>query len=90
MFPNTYFLLSNNTPHDAIAQMVSQFKEVWKKELKLHAISRKQSVHEIVTVASIVETEAKKKEERPIIASVIYNRREKDAAGDGLDHCLCF
>ena len=35
------------------------------------------SVREIVTIASLVETEAKLKEERPLIASVIYNRLQR-------------
>ncbi|HEY9684821.1 MAG TPA: endolytic transglycosylase MltG [Oculatellaceae cyanobacterium] len=77
MFPNTYFLLSNNTPKDVIAQMTTQFKDVWQKELKPLFAVQSMSVHDIVTIASIVETEAKKKEERPIIASVIYNRLSK-------------
>ena len=77
LFPSTYFLLSNNTAGDVIGQMVTHFKEVWQKELLPLAKQQTRSVHEIVTIASIVETEAKKKEERPIIASVIYNRMEK-------------
>jgi UPF0755 protein len=36
------------------------------------------SPHEIVTTASIIETEAKLAEERPVVASVIYNRLRKD------------
>jgi len=36
------------------------------------------TTRQIVTTASIIETEAKLDEERPIVASVIYNRLEKD------------
>jgi UPF0755 protein len=36
------------------------------------------SPREIVTMASIIETEAKLNEERPIVASVIYNRLQKN------------
>jgi UPF0755 protein len=74
MFPNTYFLLTNNTARDVLNQMVSQFKDTWQKELKPLASGQNLSVHDIVTIASIVETEAKKKEERAVIASVVYNR----------------
>ena len=77
MFPSTYFLLSNNAPKDVIEQMTAQFKDVWQKELKTLFAAQSMSVHDIVTIASIVETEAKKKEERPVIASVIYNRLAK-------------
>ena len=74
MFPSTYFLLSNNTPKDVLSQMVSQFKDTWQKQLQPLASGQSLSVHDVVTIASIVETEAKKKEERAVIASVIYNR----------------
>jgi UPF0755 protein len=77
MFPNTYFLLSNYSAKDVIDKMTTQFKDVWQKELKTLFAAQSMSVHEIVTIASIVETEAKKKEERPVIASVIYNRLSK-------------
>ena len=74
MFPSTYFLLSKDNAQDVLNQMVSQFKETWQKELQPLTTGQSLSVHDIVTMASIVETEAKKKEERPIIASVIFNR----------------
>lgn len=74
MFPSTYFLLSNNTARDVLNQMTTQFKGKWQKELAPLARRQGLSVHDIVTIASIVETEAKKKEERAVIASVIYNR----------------
>jgi UPF0755 protein len=74
LFPSTYFLLSNNTAKDVLTQMVSQFKDTWQKELKPLAAGQNLAMHDIVTIASIVETEAKKKEERAVIASVIYNR----------------
>ncbi len=49
------------------------------------------SPREVVTIASLVETEAKLSEERPLIASVIYNRLQKDMAlaVDSTCH-LCF
>ena len=35
------------------------------------------SAREMVTIASLIETEAKLNEERPLVASVIYNRLQK-------------
>ena len=74
IFPETYFVLSNSKPAEIIGEAVSQFKRNWKKELEPLARAQEASAHAIVIVASIIETEAKLKEERPIIASVIYNR----------------
>jgi len=77
MFPSTYFLLSNSLAEDVLAQAVKEFRAEWKRELEPLFKLQSRSLHEIVVIASIVETEAKKKEERPIIASVIYNRLDK-------------
>ena len=53
--------------------MVEQFQQVW-AELAPHAAARGLSLHEVVTLASIVEKETGAAEERPRIASVFANR----------------
>jgi UPF0755 protein len=58
--------------------MVKRFRSVWKPEWSVQAATMKMSPRQIVTVASIVETEAKLSSERPLVASVIYNRLEKN------------
>jgi UPF0755 protein len=78
LFPDTYFVYSTNTAQDLIEQMVSQFHSVWTAKLASAAKAAGKSAHEVVTVASIIETEAKLPEERPIVASVIYNRLKKN------------
>jgi UPF0755 protein len=91
MFPSTYLLLSNDTPETVVAQMVAQFKTIWKQELLPIALNHREklNIHKIVTIASIIETEAKKKEERPLIASVIYNRLHKNMPL-GMDSTLVY
>jgi UPF0755 protein len=74
MFPDTYFVQSTTTAKELLENSVEHFHEVWKKELAALANSSKQSAHEVVTVASIIETEAKLPSERPVVSSVIYNR----------------
>jgi len=78
LFPDTYFVYSTNNAQEMIEQMVSQFHTVWQAKLSAAAKAAKRSVHEVVTVASIIETEARLPEERPIVASVIYNRLKKN------------
>src|SRR5688572_9686925 len=57
--------------------MVKRFRGVWKPEWSDRARSLNMSPREIVTTASLIETEAKLAEERPLVASVIYNRLQK-------------
>src|SRR4030095_3624590 len=58
--------------------MVKQFLNVWKPDWSNAARRLNLSPREIVTVASIIETEAKLSEERAFVASVIYTRLQRD------------
>jgi len=78
LFPSTYSLPRETTPKQIIKIMVDQFKKVWKAEWNVQAQALGKSPREIVTIASLIETESKKEDERPIVASVIYNRLNKN------------
>lgn len=74
MFPDTYAVHSTTSAQDVIDASVKRFHEVWGEKLATPAKERGLSAHQVVTIASIIETEAKLQKERPIVASVIYNR----------------
>jgi len=78
LFPDTYEFSPETTPADLIEMMVKRFRSVWKPGWTERARSLGFTPREIVTTASIIETEAKLADERPIVASVIYNRLKKD------------
>jgi UPF0755 protein len=78
LFPDTYEFAPDTTAAQLIEMMVKRFRNVWKPEWADRARSLNMSTREIVTTASIIETEAKLDEERPMVASVIYNRLRKD------------
>jgi UPF0755 protein len=78
LFPDTYEFPPETTPADLIEMMVKRFRNVWKPDWTDRARSLGFTPREIVTTASIIETEAKLADERPIVASVIYNRLTKD------------
>lgn len=80
MYPSTYDLAPEATTEKIIATMVNQFRKVWKPEWTEKARSMGRTPHEIVTIASLVETESAVPAERPIVASVIYNRLNKRIA----------
>jgi len=77
LFPDTYEFPPETTPAQLIEMMVKRFRDVWKPEWTDRARSLNFSPRQIVTTASIIETEAKLDEERPVVASVIYNRLQK-------------
>ena len=78
LFPDTYEFAPETTGAELIEMMVKRFRGVWKPDWLERARSLNYSPREIVTTASIIETEAKLDEERALVASVIYNRLEKN------------
>ena len=77
MYPNSYYFPRSVTTHAIIRKMVGEFKKVWKPEYADRAFKLKLTPYQIITIASLIETESRLNEERPIIASVIYNRLNK-------------
>ena len=78
LFPDTYEFSPETTADGLIEMMVKRFRSVWKPDWTERARSLNLSPREIVTAASIIETEAKLDDERPLVASVIYNRLQKN------------
>ena len=73
LYPDTYSFPPDTTAPRMVAAMVQRFRQVW-AGLAPGAGAQGKAVREVVTVASLIETEAKLPEERPLVASVIYNR----------------
>lgn len=71
LFPDTYDFSLNSTEEEIITKMVKRFGEVFETEVGVVTPMQKR---EIIIIASIVEKEAKKADERPIIAGIFYNR----------------
>jgi UPF0755 protein len=74
LFPDTYEFSPETTAAQLIETMVKRFRRSWTPEWSQRAQLLNRSPREIVTIASLIETEAKLPEDRPNIASVIYNR----------------
>jgi UPF0755 protein len=74
LFPDTYFFPRGTAPPSVIAAMVSRFRAVFEPEWELRAAALGLTVHEAVTLASIIEKETAEPAERPLISSVFHNR----------------
>lgn len=77
LYPDTYNFPPDSTAASMIAAMVKRFRQQWKPDWTTRARELNMSPRQIVTVASLIETESKLAEERPLVASVIYNRLKK-------------
>jgi UPF0755 protein len=79
LFPETYDLEPGTTAADLLQAMVATYKEqVDASGLSARAKEVDLSPYELVVVASLVEKETQRDEERPKVARVIYNRLEQD------------
>lgn len=74
LFPDTYILPVGSTPGQLIDLMLKTFSKRFTPDLRAAAKAHGLTVLQAVTLASIVEREAVLDQERPIIASVFYNR----------------
>ncbi len=68
LFPDTYRITRDMGPREICRIMTSRFRQVWA------ALGVRADVHEIVTLASLIEKETAIAEERPLVASVFLNR----------------
>jgi UPF0755 protein len=74
LYPETYSFTHYSGDRVILKTMVDKFKEVWNRDLKMMADQKNMSMHDVVTLGSIIEKETGAPEERPIISSVFHNR----------------
>lgn len=89
LMPDTYFFDDPPTPEQVVRRMVDRFNQVYAELLEEIPEGASRDKLEVVTVASLIEEEAKADEERALVAAVIYNRLEKKMTLD-LDSTLQF
>jgi UPF0755 protein len=77
LFPDTYNYNTKTTPEELIRMMINRFEEVFTPEWTARASQLGLTVHQVVTLASIIEREAKVPDERPHMASVFFNRLKR-------------
>jgi UPF0755 protein len=86
LFPNTYEFTRMQTMQEMAAAMVKQFRQVAHEiglstDVKITDVkstdAQRSDVQQTVTLASIIEKETAAPEERPLVASVYYNRMAK-------------
>lgn len=77
LFPDTYLLPKDVSALTIISKMVTRFKKQFKPEWIARAHQLNFSVHQVVTLASMIEKETGDPAERPIISSVFHNRLKK-------------
>jgi len=78
LFPDTYFFPKHSSCEDIITTMVAHFNNIFTAEWQARAKTLGFSIHDIVTLAAIIEKETGDASERPVISSVFHNRLKKN------------
>lgn len=74
LFPDTYTVPEGATARQLVGLMVKRFEQVWKPEWTARLDTIGLTRNDVLTLASIVEKEARLPPERPVIAGVYMNR----------------
>lgn len=74
LFPDTYQVPWGMSEQGIVDMMLDRFEQEFTPAMRVQAAAQGLTVRQVVTLASLVEREAKKEEERPVIAGVFLNR----------------
>lgn len=77
LFPDTYRVPFGSSAADVVSQMTARAHASWTEAYERRAREIGMSHHDVLTLASIVEAEARVADERPTIAAVYHNRLRK-------------
>jgi len=77
LYPDTYHFTEKQTVDDIVYRLAQTMDNIFTDEYKARADELDLSIHQVLTVASLIEREAINDEERATISGVIYNRLQK-------------
>lgn len=80
LFPDTYEFMPGSSLETILDAMVDRYLRFWTAERRARLDSLEMTEREIATLASIIQAEARKRDEMPVISSVYHNRLERGIA----------
>jgi UPF0755 protein len=78
LFPDTYEVKKNITEKELVLKMLNRFDEIFEEQYYSRTKELGMTINDVISLASIIEREARVDSERPIISSVFHNRLKKD------------
>lgn len=77
LFPDTYLFSRGLEAQEVIRAMVANFHRIWQPEFSERAKELGLTDYEVLILASIVEKETSRPEERPLVSAVFHNRMRR-------------
>jgi len=78
LFPDTYQFVKGVTPEEMLARMVAKMRSQLTPDILKAAEARGLNMHQLLTLASIIEREGVERKELPLISAVFWNRLKRD------------
>ena len=78
LFPDTYYFEKNTAIEDVVKKMLVNFGEKLTSDLREEIKKQNKTIHQILTLASILEREVKSDEDRAIVAGIFWRRLENN------------
>lgn len=77
LFPDTYRVYTDASVEDIVRKMLGNFDRKFAPELRVEVTASKRSLHQIITMASLIEAEIANHEDRPTAAGILWKRRDR-------------
>ena len=77
LFPDTYYFPRRAKAEEVVKTMVARFRQAYTPDMQERAVLLGMTERHVVTLASIIEKETSRDEERPLISAVFHNRLKK-------------
>ncbi|MFA5358462.1 MAG: endolytic transglycosylase MltG [Patescibacteria group bacterium] len=74
LFPDTYRFYTDVEPQEVVQKMLENFNRKLDSGLREKIASRKKTIHEIITLASIIEKEVRGENDRRMVADIFWRR----------------
>lgn len=87
LFPDTYNVTEGMEAGEIIQMMLDKFSKIYTLEMRKRAEELNLTTKQVVTLASIIEREAQKPEDRPLVSAVFHNRLKINMALNPVQQC---
>lgn len=74
LFPDTYKIFKNASADDIIKKMKNNFDKELTEKMRIDIKEQKKTIHEIITMASIIEKEVRSEEDMKIVSGIFWDR----------------
>jgi len=74
IFPDTYIFTRDIATEDYIVKMLANFDRKFTNEMRAETLRQERTIHEVVTLASIIEQEVRSEQDRKIVSGIFQNR----------------